>query len=102
MNDFLKKVFEPQKNLIYFILFVLSVTFMFAYLDYTYKKMKAIIILFYFFPGILFFSFSSIYNIRKHKNAELKTKLIILFPLIIIVLYILYILLLLGYAMIYR
>lgn len=75
---------------------------MFVYLDYTYKKMKAIIILFYFFPGILLFSFSSIYNIRKYKNVEIKTKLMILFPLLIIILYVLYILLMLGYAMIYR
>jgi len=102
MNDFFKKVFEPKKNLIYFILFALSIIFMFVYLDYTYKKMKAIIILFYFFPGILLFSFSSIYNIRKYKNVEIKTKLMILFPLLIIILYVLYILLMLGYAMIYR
>lgn len=102
MKNMLKKIFEPKKNLIYFILFALSIIIMFTCLDYTYKKVKAIIILIYFFPGILFFAFGSIYNIRRYRNAEIKIKILVFFPLLIIILYIIYILLMLVYAMIYR
>ncbi|QQV03066.1 MULTISPECIES: hypothetical protein [Chryseobacterium] len=102
MNDILKKVFEPKRNLVCFILFALSIIIMFTCLDYTYKKMKTIIILIYFFPGILFFAFGSIYNITRYKNAEIKIKLLVLFPLLIIILYIVYILLMLAYAITYR
>lgn len=98
----MKEYFTPKKILIFFILFVISIIFMYIYLDYTYKKLKTVIILVYFFPGILFFAISSIYNIRKYKNAEIGTKLLILFPLLIIILYVIYVLLMLTYAMIYK
>ncbi len=102
MENIFKRIFNPQRILIFFILFVISVIFMSEYFDYTYKKLKTIIALVYFFPCVLFFAFSSIYNIKMYKKAEIKTKLIILFPLIIIVFYIIYILFMLGYAMVYR
>ena len=100
----MKKIFNPKRNLVLFILFVISIIVISNFREYMYahKFINILIVVFYFFPGILFFAFSSIYNIRKCKNAEIKTKVIILFPLLIIVLYILYILLMLGYAMIYR
>lgn len=102
MNSILKKIFEPKKNIIFFLLFVFTIILFFSCLDYTYKKMKALIILFYFLPGVIFFVFGSIYNIKMYKNVEIKKKIIILFPLLIIVLYLIYILCMLFYAMIYR
>lgn len=102
MKKILKNIFNPQRILIYFVLFAISIIFMYVYLDYTYKKLKTIIILTYFVPGILFFIFSSIYNIKQNKSSEISIKLIILLPLLIIVLYVLCILTMLGYAMIYK
>lgn len=102
MENIFKKKFAPNKVLILFVFFAISIIFLYTFFDYTYKKLKMIITLIYFFPGIIFFSFISIYNIKKYSKSDIKIKLVILFPLLVIILYIMYIIGMLLYAMIYR
>jgi len=95
MKKIFKKLIEPYTVLILFLVFVISTIFFFEMFDYKYKKLKALMTLLYFVPGLLFFIISSIYNLVIYKNKNLVIKLIILTPLIIISIYFIYLIILL-------
>ncbi len=90
MKTTLQKIFNPYLILLLFVIFIISVISIYISFDYTYKKLKALITLFYFLPCLLFFTIASIYNFVRFKKEKLALKLIVLTPIIVIILYMLY------------
>lgn len=90
MKTIIKKILDPKRIIVFFILFTFSMISIYVSFDYTYKKMKALITIFYFLPGLLFFSVTSIYNFLRYQQKSLIIKFITLTPLIVIVIYLLY------------
>lgn len=95
MKNILKKILNPSIILIIFVVFVISLILFFMKFDYTYKKLKALVTIFYILPGLVFFCISSIYNFILYKDKKLSNKLVILTPLIVITGYFVYLIILL-------
>lgn len=90
MKTIITKILNPKLIIVFFIIFTFSMISIYISFDYTYKKMKALITIFYFLPGLLFFSATSVYNFLRYQQKNLILKFIILTPLIVIIIYILY------------
>ena len=95
MKKLFRKLIEPYTVFVLFLLFVISLIVFFETFDYRYKKLKALVTLFYILPGLIFFITSSVYNVIINKNKTLLNKLIILTPLVIIIIYFIYLMVLL-------
>lgn len=79
------KIINPNLLIFLFLIFVISMIYVYFSFDYTYKKLKGAIFIFYFLPGLLFFTVTSIYNFIKLKKYNFQTKIIAVIPLFTIV-----------------
>ncbi len=98
----MKKIFNPNLVLFYFILFLISIVTMYISFDYTFKKLKSLILIFYFIPGLLFFIISSVYNYIKHKKESKIVKIVSVIPILVIMLYFVFMIVLAIYAVLFK
>ncbi|SFN28215.1 hypothetical protein SAMN05421594_2034 [Chryseobacterium oleae] len=100
----MKKIFNfltPTRILLIFILFIISVAFIYQIDPYKYKQIRAGLIFLYFIPGLLLFTLILIYNLKKsNRENDLKGNIVSIIPLILIILYVLYVFLMVSYAVI--
>lgn len=94
MKNILQKIPKPIPLLVLFMLFTISIvliTKFFMEYMYSHKLTNFLIVIFYFIPGLIFFSIASINNFFKNKSYNsLLIKIISLIPVIAIILYFLY------------
>ncbi|AZA62805.1 hypothetical protein EG340_18055 [Chryseobacterium indoltheticum] len=94
MKNILQKIPKPIPLLVLFVLFSISIVlipkFFMEYM-YSHKLINFFLVIFYFIPGLFFFSIASINNFLKNKiYNSLLIKIISLIPVIAIILYFLY------------
>lgn len=98
----MKRIFNfltPTKILIIFLLFIISVLFIYQIDSYKHKQIKVGLIFLYFIPGLFVFTLLLIYNLKRSiKESNLKNKIMSGIPLLLISFYFLYFILIMLIA----
>lgn len=102
----MKKIFHfltPTRILLIFILFVISIGFIYQIDPYKHKKIRVALLFLYFIPTLFIFMVVFIYNLKKSiKEGNLNNKIISVIPLICIIMYFLYIFFMVLFAVIFH
>ena len=95
--------FSPIITLILFVLFIISVIFIYRIDPYEGKKIRSTLLFLYFIPGLFVFMLLSINNVRKSKvENNLKNKILSIIPLTLVILYFLFIAITVLYAVVFH
>jgi hypothetical protein len=94
---------NPIITLILFLLFIISVIFIYRIDPYEGKKIRSTLLFLYFIPGLFIFMLLSINNIKKSKvENNLKNKILSTIPLTLVISYFLFVLIQVLYAIVFH